>query len=126
MKYQYKTIVNGIALVIAAMLISSIAFAQTRRAPEIKSCLSSEFALSALESADPNKNWDQNYEAGKRIGYIIAEYYQKAIWAMDEPETEGREAILFALRSSQERMKYMTADALRRDVLRCRKSFKKE
>lgn len=113
-----------ILLLIAAT--SSVANAQSRRAPEIKSCLSSEFALSALENADNGKTWNENYEIGKAIGYVISEYYQRAIWAMDNPEIEGRDAVLFAFQSSQQRIKYMKIDALRRDVQRCRASFKQE
>jgi hypothetical protein len=113
-------------IIILVLIAASANFAsaQSRRAPEIKSCLSSEFALSALENADNGKTWNENFEAGKDIGYIVAEYYQKAIWAMNNPEVEGRDAVLFALQSSQERIKYMKIDDLRRDVKRCRASFK--
>lgn len=100
--------------------------AQSRRAPEIRSCLSSEMAYASLENADASKSWDENFELGKKLGYVITEYYQQAIWAMDNPEVEGREAVLFAFQSSQQRIKYMKIDDLRREVKRCRASFKQE
>lgn len=102
---------------------ANLSNAQSRRAPEIRSCLSSEMAYAALENADASKSWDENVELGKKLGYVITEYYQQAIWAMDNPEVEGREAILFAFQSSQKRMKYMDKDMLKREVQRCRKSF---
>ena len=112
------------AILVLIAASANLASAQSRRAPEIKSCLSSEFALTALENTDHSKTWNENFEAGKAIGYIIAEYYQKAIRAMDNPEVEGRDAVLFALQSSQQRIKYMKIDDLRRDVKGCRASFK--
>jgi|LakMenEpi03Aug12_release.lakeMendotaPanAssembly.Ray.scaffolds.fasta_scaffold636894_2 hypothetical protein len=105
-------------------LVPIYSSSQSRRTPEIRSCLASEFAFASLENANPSKGWDDNFETGKRIGYIIAEFYQKAIWSMDNPETEGREAVLFALESSQNRIKYMDKNALKREVERCRVSFK--
>lgn len=120
-----KKISNFIIFVIVAFL-ATIASAQSRRTPELRSCLSSEFALSILEGSDGNKGWNENYEAGKAIGYVIAEYYQRAIWSMDNPEIEGRDIVLFAFQSSQQRIKYMKIDDLRRDVKRCRASFKQE
>jgi hypothetical protein len=70
------------------------------------------------------KNSFLDFETGKRIGYIITEFYQKAIWAMDNPEIEGREAVMFALESSQNRIKYMDKNALKREIEICRVSFK--
>lgn len=113
--------------VVIALALGSIAVignAQSRRAPEIRSCLASEIALMAIENANPNKGWDENYEIGKRLGYVVAEHYQNAIWAMDEPEIEGREVVMSALQSAQQRIKYMKKDALKRDVERCHASFK--
>lgn len=97
--------------------------AQSQRAPEIRSCLTSEYALAAMENANPQKNWDDNVEIGKALGYVIAEYYQKSIWAMDNPEIEGREALMYALQHFEQRIKYMKIDALKREVKRCRISL---
>lgn len=101
----------------------NISNAQSRRASEIRSCLSSEMAYAILENADESKSWDENFEIGKKLGYVVTEYYQQAIWAMDNPEIEGREAVLYAFQSAQKRIKYMDKDMLRREVQRCRKSF---
>ena len=97
--------------------------AQSSRAPEKRSCLTSEFSLAMLESADSTKSWDENVDIGKKIGYVIAEFYQKAIWAMDNAEVEGRAVVMYAFENSQMRMKHMSKEQLRRDVARCRKSF---
>ena len=110
--------------ILLILLWANCSNAQSRRPPEIRSCLSSEMAYAVLENADASKNWDENVEIGKKLGYVIAEYYQQAIWAMDNPEVEGREAILFAFQSSQQRIKYMKIEELRREVKRCRSSFK--
>lgn len=116
---------NILKMVMAFLLVcnSIIGSAQSRRAPEIRSCLASEIAFSAMENANPNKGWDDNFEIGKKLGYVISEYYQKAIWAMDRPEVEGREVVISALQSAQQRIKYMEKDTLKRDVERCRASF---
>jgi hypothetical protein len=115
-----------ISKLIITMIFIGIPFfcnAQSRRAPEIRSCLASEIALASMENTNPKKGWDENYDEGKRLGYVIAEFYQRAIWAMDEPEIEGREVVMSAFQSAQQRMKYMKIDALKRDVERCRASF---
>ena len=113
-----------IRILFLLMLVAAInCSAQTSRAPEIRSCLTSEFSLAMLESADSTKSWDENVEMGKKIGYVIAEFYQKAIWAMDNPEVEGRAVVMYAFENSQMRMKHMSKEQLRRDVARCRKSF---
>jgi hypothetical protein len=102
---------------------SFCAQAQSRRATELRSCFTSEMALATSENVMPDKGWDANHEMGKKIGYVIAEYYQKAIWAMDDPETEGREVVMYAAQHFEERIKYMKPEALRREVKRCRLSF---
>ncbi len=97
--------------------------AQSSRAPELRSCLTSEFSLAILENADTTKSWDENVDIGKKIGYVITEFYQKAIWAMDNVEVEGRAVVLYASENSQMRAKHMSKEQLRREVTRCRKSF---
>ena len=76
-----------------------------------------------MENANPKKSWDDNVEIGKVLGYVIAEHYQKSIWAMDNPEIEGREAIMYALQHFEQRIKYMKIDALKREVVKCRVSL---
>jgi len=85
--------------------------------------LTSEYALAAVENGNSKKNWDENVEVGKVLGYVIAEYYKKSIWAMDNPEIEGREAIMYALQNFEQRIKYMKIDALKREVVKCRISL---
>lgn len=97
--------------------------AQSSRAPELRSCLTSEFSLAIVESADSTKSWDENVDIGKKIGYVITEFYQKAIWAMDNVEVEGRAVVMYASENSQMRAKHMSKEQLRREVTRCRKSF---
>ena len=108
---------------IAAIAASFSVQAQTNRTFELRSCTSSEFTLAVAENIDRKKSDAVNFEIGKRVGYIIAEYYQKAMWALDDPETEGRAIIAWALASSQERIKHVTIEQLKREVNRCRKSF---
>ena len=124
-KYLHMIKINSFCIIFALLLLS-VSFdshSQTRRAPEIKSCLTTEFAFASLENADPKKNWDANVEIGKKIGYVIATYYQKAIWAMDEPDIEGREVLNYALENFQKRIKYIKRDALKQEIDRCRLSF---
>lgn len=112
-----------VAVILFFISYSLCSQAQSRRAPELRSCLTSEMALAVSENVMPDKGWEANHEMGKKIGYVIAEYYQKAIWAMDDPETEGKEVVIYALQHIEERLKYMKVDALRREVKRCRPSF---
>jgi len=110
-------------ILIAALAASFSVQAQTKRTPELRSCLSSEMTLVILENVDYNKSNADNFAVGKRLGYVISEYYQKAFWALDDTETEAREILAWALESSQERVKHMKIENLKREVNRCRKSF---
>lgn len=111
-------------LIFLMLLLSALtSSAQTSRAPELRSCLTSEFALAILENADYSKSWDDNVDIGKKVGYVIAEFYQKSIWAMDNVEVEGRAVVMYAFENSQMRAKHMSKEQLKRDVVRCRKSF---
>ena len=98
--------------------------AQDSRLPELRSCMTSEFAI-GFSKADKTKSYEENEEMGKRIGYVIAEYYQKSIWALSNPEVDGRNVVLYAMEHAPERLKYMTKQALEKDIKRCRKSFEK-
>lgn len=80
-------------------------------------------ALAIIENADPKKSDEKNYEIGKRLGYVITDYYKKAIWAMDNPDAEGRAVVFYALENSQTRAKYMSHAQLSEDVRNCRASF---
>jgi hypothetical protein len=111
-------------LLALTLLIATVSsHAQSRRLPELRSCLTSEFALAAVENSDPKKNYQENEEIGKRIGYVIAEHYQTSIWALDDPKVEGRSVVYYAATKAEDRMKYMSKIDLQRDVKRCRASF---
>jgi hypothetical protein len=103
--------------------ISIEAFAQSRRAPELRSCLTSEMSLVAVENVDRTKSFEENKEIGRKFGYVIGEFYKKAIWALDDPDTEGREVVMYALEKFQTRMKYMNHAQLAKEVKDCRASF---
>lgn len=98
---------------------------RSRRVPEIRSCLTSEIALAMIEKTDWGKNVEENYDAGKRIGYIIAEHYQNAIWDLDDPETEGVAIVNYALENFQSRIKFMDKIQLSKSVADCRTRFLK-
>lgn len=97
--------------------------AQSNRTPELRSCLTSEFALATQENADYSKSWDENVDIGKKVGYVIAEFYQKSFWAMDNVEVEGRAVVMYASENFQMRLKHMSKEQLKREVTRCRISF---
>lgn len=113
---------TGILIILLFLAITNCK-AQSNRTPELRSCFTSEIALAITENADDKKSWDENVATGKKIGYVIAEFYQKAIWAMDNAEIEGRAVLMYAFENSQERAKHMSKEQLKRDVARCRKSF---
>jgi len=98
--------------------------AQDSRLPELRSCMTSEFAI-AIEKIDKTKSNEENEEMGKRIGYVIAEFYQKSIWALSNPEVDGRDVVVYAMEHASDRLKHMTKQALEKDIKRCRKSFEK-
>lgn len=112
-----------ILILITVALCAPLAQAQTRRTAELRSCLSSEFALGIVENIDVKQSDNANHEIGRRVGYVITEYYKKAIWAMDDPETEGRSVVIYAMESAQSRMKYMSRVQLAKDVRDCRLAF---
>ena len=49
--------------------------AQPKRAPELKPCLTTEFAFVIHGFANSDKSYDENSEVGQRIDYIISEFY---------------------------------------------------
>ena len=55
-------------------LVPIYSSSQSRRTPEIRSCLASEFAFASLENANPSKGWDDNFETGK------VSYFSKKIF----------------------------------------------
>lgn len=101
------------------------AHAQTRRLPELRSCIASEMALIIKEQADNNKSDNENFEIGRKSGYDFVDYYKRAIWALDKPESEARELMLDAAERSQRFVKYVSHAQLTRDVKDCRISFSK-
>ena len=112
-------------LILIINLIFSLAYGQNRRLPELRSCMASEMAL-GLFNADESKTYEQNVISGKKIGYVIAEFYQTAIWSLDNPEIEGREVIYYALTHAEQRQKLVSIEQLQREVKRCRLSFSGE
>lgn len=104
---------------------SGSAHAQSSRIAELRSCFTSEIALAIVDRTDPKKSYDENLEVGKLIGYVVAGYYKKSIWAMDDPETEGRDVIMYAMENAQNRVKYMKKQQIAQDVQDCRAAFKK-
>jgi len=111
------------AIGLATSLATMESTAQSRRAPELRSCMTSEMALIMVEKADYTKSLEENKEIGRKFGYVVAQFYKKAIWAMDDPETEGRDVVLYAVEHSQTRMKYVNRAQLAKDVKDCRISF---
>lgn len=99
-------------------------YAQDNRLPELRSCMTSEFAI-AVGKADKTKSYEENEEIGKRLGYVIVEFYKKSIWALSNPEVDGPNVFMYAIEHASERQKYMTKEALEKDIKRCRKSFEK-
>ena len=114
-----------IILVLVANFVFNLAYGQNRRLPELRSCMTSEMALGLFE-ADDSKTYDQNVINGKKTGYVIAEFYQTAIWSLDNPEIEGREVIYYALAHAEQRQKLVSIEQLQREVKRCRLSFSGE
>ena len=117
--------VSGFFLLLLQVGIAASANAQSRRTAELRSCLTSEMALAAINNADAKKSIDENLDIGKRLGYVIASYYKNAIWAMDDPEIEGRAVVMYALENAQKRVKYMSKEKIAQDVLDCHVSFSK-
>lgn len=120
-----KRWVSSFLLLLLQVGIAASANAQSRRAAELRSCLTSEMALAYVDNVDPKKSIDENFDMGKRVGYVITSYYKKAIWAMDDPETEGRAVVMYAAENTQTRVKYMSREHIAQDVRDCRVSFSK-
>ena len=97
--------------------------AQSKRAPELRSCLTTEFGYAILGAADLRKSDQENFDVGQKIGYVVAEFYQTAIWALDDAETEGLAIVVYASQNWERRLKFMTKNDLAKEVKRCRKSF---
>lgn len=112
-----------LAIVLVAALFTMNVQAQSRRAAELRSCLTSEIALGMIEKTDKKKSYSENEEIGRQLGAVVSQFYKKAIWAMDDPDTEGREVVMYAMEKAQSRMKYMNREQLSKDVSDCRKSF---
>jgi hypothetical protein len=122
MIYDDEQFVGTCAKVIPKKMMQA---SRSRRVPEIRSCLTSEIALATIEKTDWGKSLDENYEMGKRIGYIVAEHYQKAIWDLDDPQTEGLAIVNYALENFQSRIKFMDKNQLSKSVSDCRIRFLK-
>ena len=105
------------------MCVAIVAYAQSKRSPELRSCLTTEFAHAILISADSSKSEKENFDVGQKIGYVIAEFYQSAIWALDDAETEGVAIVMYASQNWERRIKFMTKNDLAKEVKRCRRSF---
>jgi hypothetical protein len=116
---------NLLWLLMLVIGLSANVRAQSRRAAEIRSCLTSEMALANVDNADPKKSLEENFDIGKRIGYVITSFYQKAIWAMDDPNAEGRALVMYAAEHFATRVKYMSREQLAQDVRSCRMTFSK-
>lgn len=82
-------------------------------------------ALAYVDNVDPKKSIDENFDMGKRVGYVITNYYKKAIWAMDDPGTEGRAVVMYAAKNTQTRVMYMSREQIAQDVRDCHVSFSK-
>lgn len=105
------------------LIANTSCFAQSKRLPELRSCLTSEFAVAVLENTDYKKSFQENEEIGKRLGYVLARYYQTSLWALDNPEVETKDAVYYAMNKAEERIKYVSKKDLQSEVTRCRASF---
>ena len=103
--------------------VPNLVNAQSKRAPELRSCLTTELAYAIPGAADLRKSDQENFDVGQKIGYVVAEFYQTAIWALDDAQTEGLAIVTYALQNWHKRAKFMTKNDLAREVRRCRKSF---
>jgi hypothetical protein len=97
--------------------------AQSIRVPELRSCLTTELAYAIPGAVDIGKSDQENFDVGQTIGYVVAEFYQTAIWALDDAQTEGLAIVTYALQNWHKRAKFMKKNDLAIEVRRCRKSF---
>jgi len=114
-----------VILILVVNLVFNLAYGQSKRLPELRSCLTSEMALSAI-NADRKKTYEENVENGKKAGYVIAEFYQAAFWKLDNPETETKDVIYYAMEHAEQRQQLIGVEQLKREVKRCRLSFSEE
>lgn len=105
------------------VLISDYSMAIDKKQMQLRTCFSSEMAYAIKKYADPSKSYEENEAIGKKLGYVIVEYYQDAIWAMSDPESAALDMVGYASESAPERAQHMTSTALLRDIERCRKLF---
>lgn len=110
-------------VVLIIVVTSDYAVAVEKKQLQLRTCFSSEMAYAMKEYSDPSKTYEENEAMGKKLGYVIVEYYQDAIWAMSDPESAALDMVGYASESAPERAQHMTSEALLRDIKRCRKLF---
>ena len=112
-------------VVLIAAFLPHYSMAIDKKQMQLRTCFSSEMAYAMKEYSDPSKSYEENEATGKKLGYVIVEYYQDAIWAMSDPESAALDMVGYASESAPERAQHMTSDALLRDIQRCRNLFSK-
>ena len=110
-----------VILIVSLLPHYSMAIDKTQM--QLRTCFASEMAYVIKEYSDPSKSYEENEAIGKKVGYVIVEYYQDAIWSMSDPESAALDMVGYASESAPERAQHMTSEALLRDIQRCRNLF---
>lgn len=110
-------------VVLIIILMPDHSMAIDKQQLQLRTCFSSEMAYAMKEYSDASKSYEENEAIGKKLGYVVVEYYQDAIWAMSDPESAALDMVGYASKSAPERAQHMTSDALLKDIKRCRTLF---